>query len=138
MGDQAFDLGALRQRDVIEVQCAHDGHAVVNRPHDLRCKAANGPGDRDDDDFVQAIDDLVATQDEDGPSLVGLRDRYQRISPRRIEVFPAVGIPRERLVGAGELTVGGRDRDVLGRVMCRRSVRRPERQQGQTPLLIRG
>lgn len=61
---------ALGQRNVIEVQRTCRWHSVVRGEHDFRREATDCSRDRRDNDFVQAVGDLVACEDEHRSTLV--------------------------------------------------------------------
>lgn len=68
--DHRTDASALRERNVIEVEGAGRRHAVVGGQYDLGRQPLDRSRRRDHDHLVERLDDVVASQDQDGAALV--------------------------------------------------------------------
>jgi hypothetical protein len=65
----------LRECHVIEIQRAHCWHTVVAGQDYLRRQSSNSSRSRYDNDFVQAVDEFISREDENGPALIGIPKR---------------------------------------------------------------
>jgi hypothetical protein len=65
----------LREANVVEVQRASDGHAILRDEYDLGRQPADRSRGRHDDELIERIDDGVARQKQNRSALVGLGER---------------------------------------------------------------
>jgi hypothetical protein len=103
-GDGDANAIPLGEADMIEIQCTGDRHPVVLGEHHFRWNSADCPRRWNNYEFVQALHNELAREQEDGTSLVV----YQRISPRCTELVPPLRFPGQRLTLRRELFCTGR------------------------------
>ncbi len=96
--DDGAELGAVHNADVIEVERALRRHALAHRERDLGAEPTDGACDRRDDDLFTRSMTSSRVRSSTGRRLSGGANVYHRISPRFIELFPALALPRERFV----------------------------------------
>src|ERR1041384_6758228 len=70
---------------MVEVQCGLNGHTVLRCKDQLSCQSANRARRRDHDDFIESIDDVVPSQNQNRAAFV----RQSKCVPTNLAAFHA-------------------------------------------------